>query len=314
VNRDDIAAARARTAPHLHRTPLWRSASLSRMAGREVHLKCELFQKTGSFKPRGMLNKLFTLDARQREAGVITFSAGNAAQGLAYAAAIAGARATVVMPAAASPTKAQATRDYGAEVILHGSAAECFDRCMELVDERGLCFVSSFDDPVLITGHASLGVEILEDLAEAEVVLAGIGGGGLISGLAVALRSAGSEARIIGVEPSGAPAMHRSLAQGAPVRLEAVETIADGLGAPFAGEHTFAVVREHVERVVLVSDQQIREAMALLMARCKLLVEPAGAAALAGLMFAEVEVPEGAKVVCVLSGGNIDLARLKDLL
>jgi threonine dehydratase len=284
------------------------------MVGREVHLKCELFQKTGSFKPRGMLNKLAGLDAGQREAGVITFSAGNAAQGLAYAAAIAGVRATVVMPAAASPTKAQATRDYGAEVILHGSAAECFDHCMKLVDERGLCFVSSFDDPELITGHASLGAEILEDLADAEVVLAGIGGGGLISGIAVALRSAGSKARIIGVEPTGAPAMHRSLVEGRPVRLEATDTIADGLGAPFAGEHTYAVVSRHVERVVLVSDEQIREAMALLMGRCKLVVEPAGAAALAGLMFAEVEVPEGAKTVCVLSGGNIDLARLKDLL
>ena len=142
----------------------------------------------------------------------------------------------------------------------------------------------------------------------------GIGGGGLISGVAVALRSAGSEARIIGVEPTGAPGMHQSLAQGSPARLEVVDTIADGLAPPFAGEHTYAVVREHVERVVLVSDDQIREAMALLMSRCKLMVEPAGAAALAGLMFADVEVPQGAKVVCVLSGGNIDLARLKELL
>ena len=314
MNKDEIAAARARTRSHLHRTPQWRSATLSRMLGREVHLKCELFQKTGSFKPRGMLNKLYGLDEGEREAGVITFSAGNAAQGLAYAAAIVGVPATVVMPAAASPIKAQATRDYGAEVILHGSAAECFDHCMKLVDERGLCFISSFDDPALITGHASLGLEILEDLADAEVVLVGIGGGGLISGIAVALRSAGSRARIIGVEPTGAPAMHRSLAQGAPVRLEAVDTIADGLGAPFAGENTFAVCRQHVERVVLVSDEQIREAMMLLLARCKLMVEPAGAAPLAGLMFADVEVPEGAKVVCVLSGGNIDLPRLKDLL
>ncbi len=314
VTIEEIKAARERTAPHLHRTPLWHSRALSAMLEKEVHLKAELLQKTGSFKPRGMLNKLMSLDEAQRRAGVITFSAGNAAQGLAYAAGILGVEATVAMPAHASPTKAQATRDYGGEVVLHGDIAECYDMCMKLVEERGLTFISSFDDVALMTGHASLGLEVLEDLPEADAVFVGVGGGGLIGGVAMALRGMGSEAMIVGVEPEGAAAMSRSLEAGAPVKLERVETIADGLGAPFAGEHTYAVVKEHVDRVVVVSDRQIRVAMKLILERCKLMAEPAGAAALAGLMFARVELPQGAKVACIVSGGNIDLDRLKELL
>jgi threonine dehydratase len=157
VTLDDIRVARQRIGPHVHRTPLWRSRALSELLHRDVFLKAELLQKTGSFKPRGMLNKLHTLDEGQRRAGVITFSAGNAAQGLAYAAGILGIRATVVMPGHASPTKAQATREYGGEVILHGTAAECFDMCMRLVRERGLTFISSFDDETLMAGRGSIG-------------------------------------------------------------------------------------------------------------------------------------------------------------
>jgi threonine dehydratase len=314
VTIDEIKAARERTAPHLHRTPLWRSATLSEMTGHQIHLKAELFQKTGSFKPRGMINALSRLDDTRREAGVITFSAGNAAQGLAYAAGILGVSATVVMPANASAAKAQATRDYGGEVILHGDAAACFELCRQLEAERGLTYVSSFDDLDLMTGHASLGLEIAEDLPEADVVFVGIGGGGLIGGVALGLRGLDSQARIIGVEPTGAPAMYRSFEAGHAVTLDKVETIADGLAPPFAGEHCYAIAREHVERVILVDDDQIAEAMKLILGRCKMLAEPAGAASLAGLLSAQVEVPAGAKVVCVLSGGNIDLDRLKALL
>lgn len=314
VNLDEIEAARERVMAHLHRTPLWRSETLSRMSGYEVHLKAELFQKTGSFKPRGMINALSRLDEARKAAGVITFSAGNAAQGLAYAASILGIRATVVMPAHASPTKAQATRVYGGEVILHGDAAQCFDLCRRLEKERGLTYVSSFDDLDLMTGHASLGLEIAEDLADVDTVFVGIGGGGLIGGVALGLRGKGCEARIIGVEPEGAPAMHRSFEAGHAVTLEKVDTIADGLAPPFAGEHCYAIASEHVERVILVDDGRIAEAMNLLLARCKLLAEPAGAASLAGLLSGQVEISPGAKVVCVLSGGNIDLDRLKALL
>jgi threonine ammonia-lyase medium form len=314
ITLDDVRAAQRRIAPHVHRTPLWHSRALSALLGCEVFLKAELFQKTGSFKPRGMLNKLATLDEAQRRAGVITFSAGNAAQGLAYAAGILGIRATVVMPGHASPTKAQATRDYGGEVILHGTAAECFEMCMTLVRERGLTFISSFDDEALMAGHGSIGLEILEDLPDVDAVVVGVGGGGLIGGITRALRGRGSAARIVGVEPEGAPKMARSLQEGKPVRLDAVRTIADGLGAPFAGELTYAVVKAEVERVVLVTDEQIRQAMRLILERCKLMAEPAGAAPLAGLMSHDLGLARGARVVCVVSGGNVDLGRLKELL
>ena len=314
VTLDDIRVARQRIGPHVHRTPLWRSRALSELLHRDVFLKAELLQKTGSFKPRGMLNKLHTLDEAQRRAGVITFSAGNAAQGLAYAAGILGIRATVVMPGHASPTKAQATREYGGEVILHGTAAECFDMCMRLVRERGLTFISSFDDEALMAGHGSIGLEILEDLPDVGAVMVGVGGGGLIGGITRALRSQGSPARIVGVEPEGAPKMYRSLEAGKAVKLDQVKTIADGLGAPFAGELTYAVVRDEVDRVVLVTDEQIRQAMRLILERCKLMAEPAGAAPLAGLMAHDLGLPPAAKVVCVVSGGNIDIDRLKDLL
>lgn len=312
IGIDDILAARECIAPYVHRTPLWYSRTLSRVFERDVYLKAELFQKTGSFKPRGILNRLHGLGPAERRAGVITFSVGNAAQALAYASSVLGVRSTVVMPVNANPTKVQATRDYGAEVVLHGTTAEALDRCTELARERGLTYVSSYDEPV-IAGHGSLGLEILDDLPDVGAVIAGVGGGGLVAGIALALRGRKSGARVVGVEPEGAPTMYRSLRAGQPVRLESVNTIADGLAAPTVGEHSYAAVRQHVDDIVLVSDEQIREAMRLLMERCKLVVEPAGAAPVAGLSLDDSPAPRGVKVVCVLSGGNIDLSRLKHL-
>jgi len=309
-----LAAARARIAPHIHRTPLWRSALLSRMTGADVYLKCELFQKTGSFKPRGMLNKLMSLTAEQKAKGAITFSAGNAAQGLAYAGGIVGVKAVVVMPETASPIKAQATRDYGGEVIQKGDSAQCYAHSLELVKERGYTFVSSFDDETLMEGHASLGLEILDDLPAADTVIVPIGGGGLIGGIIKGLRASGSKAEIVGVEPTGAPAMHNSLAAGKPIRLDRVSTIADGLAAPYAGEACFPLVRGAASGVVLVEDDEIAEAIRLLLFRCKLLAEGAGASSVAALVTGKVKAKPGAKVVCVVSGGNIDPARLKSLL
>ncbi|MCW5770662.1 MAG: threonine/serine dehydratase [Rhodospirillaceae bacterium] len=309
-----LAAARARIAPYIHRTPLWHSALLSRLTGCDVYLKCELFQKTGSFKPRGMLNKLLTLTPEQKERGAITFSAGNAAQGLAYAGGIVGVKAVVVMPETASPIKAQATRDYGGEVVQKGDSAQCYAHSLELVKERGYTFVSSFDDRTLMEGHASLGLEILEDVPDADTVLVPIGGGGLIGGIILGLRAAGSKAEIVGVEPTGAPAMYRSLEAGKPVRLDRVSTIADGLAAPYAGEACFPLVRDGASGVVLLEDEEIAEAIRLLLFRCKVLAEGAGASSVAALLTGKVKPKPGAKVVCVVSGGNIDPARLKSLL
>ena len=304
----------AEIGPYIHRTPTVRSRLLSEFIGCNVHLKQELFQKTGSYKPRGMLWALMCLSAAQRARGVITFSAGNAAQGLAYAAGLLGISATVVMPESASAAKAQATRDYGAEVIKQGGATDCLDLCRALAAERDLAFISSYDDPDLINGHATLGFELIEDVPSASAIFVGIGGGGMAGGLAVAKRAMDRSIRLIGVEPDGAPAMSRSLAEGHPVRLATVETIADGLAAPSAGDHGYALVRDHFEDVMVVPDRAIVNAMILLMTRAKLFVEPAGAAALSGLIARKGEFSSNEHVICVVSGGNMDLARLKALL
>lgn len=314
LTRPQLQQIASSLAPHLHRTPLWRSATLSGLAGCNVYIKAELFQKTGSYKPRGMLWALLSMSAEQRAKGVITFSAGNAAQGLAYAGSILGAPVTVTMPATASPTKAQATRDYGAEVLLHGNPHECLAMCRQLAAERGLTFVSSYDDLALMHGHATLGLELIDDLERIDAVIAGVGGGGMLGGLALALRACNSTAELIGVEPEGAPAMHRSFQTGSAVTLDRVNTIADGLAAPGAGAQCFEIARHRTREIMLVNDAEIVAALKLLMERCKLYAEPAGAAALAGLLSGRARLPRNANVVCVVSGGNLDLQRLKNLL
>ena len=301
-------------APYLHRTPLWRSTTLSQMAGVEVYLKAELFQKTGSYKPRGMLWSLLSMTPEQRARGVITFSAGNAAQGLAYAGKLLNAPVTVTMPATASPSKAQATREYGANVILHGNAQECLAKCREIAAEQQLTFISSYDDLALMEGHATLGLEVVEDLGEFDAVIAGVGGGGMLGGIALALQACDSKAELIGIEPEGAPAMRRSFEAGHAVSLDSVNTIADGLAAPSAGARCFEIARPRTREIALVNDQEIADAMRLLMGRCKLYAEPAGSAAVAGLLSGRVQLRPGSTVVCVVSGGNLDFQRLKALL
>lgn len=301
-------------APYIHRTPVMRSRYLSDKTGYDVWLKAELFQRTGSFKPRGMLARLLHLGAGEKGRGAITFSAGNAAQGLAYAGGIAGVPTTVVMPQTASPIKAEATRGYGAKVVLHGTAADAYVRCMEICKAENLIFVPSFDDPMLMRGHASLGLEVLVDIPDVQAMVIGIGGGGLIGGVVMAREALGATFKLYGVEPEGAAGMTRSLEAGKPVRLDKVATIADGLGAPFVGDHCFPMVRDHVERVVVLPDSQIADAMKALLARCKLMAEGAGASSVAALLSGAVNLPKGTKVCCVVSGGNVDPGRLKELL
>jgi threonine dehydratase len=281
--------------------------------GRPVFLKCENLQKTGSFKVRGALNLILELDDVARARGVATISAGNHAQAVGWAAARAGISATVVMPANASPTKVRASEEYGAEVILQGTIFEAFDLALEVAQDRGLTFLHAFDDPLIVAGQGTVGLEIHEDVPDAATVVAPVGGGGLISGVALAMANLAPAVQVFGVEPHGACAMRKSLDEGEAVRIESVDTIADGLGAPMAGELTFEVVRRHVEDVVLVSDDEIREAMAFILERTKLLVEPAGAAGVAALMAGRIPLADG-PVVAVLSGGNVDLDRLPDLL
>jgi threonine dehydratase len=257
------------------------------------------------------------LEPAQRARGVITVSAGNHAQALAYAAAIAGVKATVVMPAKASPLKVAASRGYGAEVVLHGaSSIEAFAHARRLEKERGLVFVHPFDDPGVIAGAGTVGLELVDDdRAEMEIVVVAIGGGGLISGIASALRARSPKTRIVGVEPEGAATLRKSLDAGRPMRLDTIDTIADGLTAPMAGEVTFPIVRDLVDDVVLVSDDEIRAAMRDLLSSAKLVAEPAGAAALAAVTAGRIGAQPGSRnrVVAVISGGNIDLTRLAEI-
>jgi threonine dehydratase len=257
-----LQAARAEVAEAVHRTPLVRSEALSGRVGTPVYLKCENLQKTGSFKVRGALHRIRALSEDERPRGVITISAGNHAQAVAWAASAVGVASTVVMPEAASKTKALASQGYGAEVILHGNPAEAFQKAFELAEERNLTFVHPFDDEHVVAGHASCMLEVLEDLPDAATVVAPVGGGGLASGLAVAIEATAADVALWCVEPVGAAAMHQSFQEG------------------------HAIVR----------------AMRLLLERTKLLAEPAGAAGLAAVLEGAVPHPRGPLVVLVSGG------------
>jgi len=308
----DVLDAVPRVRPHLHRTPLVSSRTLSELTGLDLWLKCENLQKTGSFKPRGGLNRLATLTPEQRQAGVITISAGNNAQGIAFAARVAGVHAVLVMPETAVASKVAATRGYGAEVVIHGDVHAAFAKLELLHQERGLTLIHPFDDPMLIAGHGTLGLEICEQLDDIAAVICGVGGGGLSGGLGVALSD--RDIALHGVEPTGAATMTAALAEGAPVRLDEVDTIADGLAPPFVGRLNLEAAQRFVSHVHLVSDDEIRGAMRLLIERTKYLVEPSGAAALAALLNGRIALAPGSRVVVVLPGCNVDLHRLAEFI
>src|SRR5262245_29872395 len=247
--------ARARVVRHARHTPLLSSRMLSAHTGFDVRLKAEMFQRTGSYKIRGPLNKLLLLTAEERARGVVCSSAGNHAQGVALAAAIYGIRAVVVMAENATPSKIEATRGYGAEVVLHGTIwDEANERAQQLVEEEGLTYVHPLDDPDLIAGQGTLGLEIHDDLPDVEVVIVPIGGGGLISGVTLALKSRNPEIRVVGVESSGAPAMQRSVSAGELLALDDVDCAIDGLKVKRVGRHTFDIVSGHVDDIVTLPD------------------------------------------------------------
>jgi threonine dehydratase len=311
---DDVVAAQRVITGRLQRTPLIGSMALSALIGAPLYLKLENWQKTGSFKPRGVLNKIAALSQTERDHGLITASAGNHAQALAWAAGIEGIACTVVMPETAPAAKLAATQGYGGTVVLEPSTLTVFTRAQALATEYGYIFVPPFDDPAIVAGQGTVGLEILDDLPDVGTVVVPIGGGGLIAGIALAIKSRRPGVRIVGVEPEGAAKMWRSRQTGQAARLDKIETIADGLSAPFAGELPFALVQQYVDELVLVNDADILAAMTLILERCKLLVEPSGAAALAGLLCGVVKVQPQMPVAIILSGGNIDAARLAQLL
>lgn len=310
VTAEQFESARAFVSRYTRHTPLLTSAHLNQLSGSDVHLKAEMFQRTGSYKIRGALNKIRLLSDEQRERGVICSSAGNHAQGVALAAALLGVKAIVVMAQNATPSKVAATKGYGAEVILHGSIwDEANEEAKRLVAERGYTFVHPFDDLDLIAGQGTLGLEVADDLSDIAAIVVPIGGGGLISGVAQAVKLRQPTARVIGVESSAAPAMYESLRAGRLVTLEDAATRADGLRVRRVGENTFRIVRDFVDEVVLVDEADISESILWALGRLKLLTEGAAAATLAALMKGLVKVPAGSRIVCVLSGGNLDTSQ-----
>ncbi len=288
-------------------TPLKRSNSLSVMTGADMHLKLENFQRTGSFKVRGALNKIHSLTAEERRRGVVAASAGNHAQGVAYAAARAGVKATIFMPEEASLAKVVATRGYGAEVHLIGrDYQEAYENAVAHCEREKATFVHAFDDLKVMAGQGTLGLEIHEDVSDVDTVLVPIGGGGLISGVATALKGLRPKIRVVGVQAEGASTIAPSLQKGRPVSLDSVETMADGIAVRNVGKHTFPIIQKVVDEVVTVSEPEISAALLFLLERAKSVVEGAGAVTLAAAMHGKTDL-KGRKAVAVVSGGNIDM-------
>jgi threonine dehydratase len=297
-----ILAAQFRIGGRVHRTPMFSATKLGDRVGVRLSLKAELFQKTGSFKVRGVTNKVLSLDDAARARGFVSCSAGNHAAALSYVAQITGAAAVIVMPESAVPAKVDATKSYGGEVVLTSGNVLEVARAIEV--ERKMTFVHPFDDLDIIAGHATLGLEIADDVPDVDVVIVPVGGGGLISGVAAAIKARCPAARVVGVEPMTADVVSQSLAAGRVLHLSYPKTIADGLAAPFTGEHNLRHIRALVDEIVRVSDDDIVRAQSLVMSRAKLFAEPSGAAAYAALSSGALKVPDGSRVVCVVSGGN----------
>jgi threonine dehydratase len=314
LGRADFDRARAIVAPNIYKTPLLTSRILSEQTGFDVRLKAEIFQKTGSYKIRGPLNKFTYLTDEQKRRGVICSSAGNHAQGVALAAKIHGIHAVVCMAENATPSKIAATRAYGADVVLHGTIwDEANEKAKQLVAEHGYTYIHPFDDPQLVAGQGTLGLEVYEDFPQADVVVVPIGGGGLISGVSMALKASNPKIKIVGVESSGAPGMQKSVEAGHVVTLDRVDCIIDGLRVKRVGEYTRQVVCQFVDDIVTLPDEDFFDAVVWIMAHCKLVVEGAAAAPVAAVLHGKVPAPPGSKVVCVLSGGNVNLDQLKGL-
>ncbi|TKX79219.1 threonine ammonia-lyase [Halorubrum sp. SD626R] len=307
----DVREARERVDGVARHTPLERSRTFSEMSGADVHLKLENFQRTGAFKIRGAMNRIATLTPEERDAGVVTASAGNHAQGVALAADRAGVDATVVMPKFAPVSKVKATRGYGASVRLEGvDYDEAQAYAHQLEHEEGRTYVHAFDDPVVMAGQGTLGLEIVDDCPDLDTVVVPIGGGGLISGVAVAIKEQRPDVRVVGVQAEGAASAAKSLAAGEVVEIDSVDTIADGIATRAVGERTLEVMAEYVDEVVTVDDREIALALTLLLERSKTLVEGAGAVALAAVLSEAVEYADDETIVAALCGGNIDLNRL----
>lgn len=314
VTLADVRAARERIAPYVHRTPVLSSRQLDARVGSRLAFKCENLQRVGAFKARGAFSRLTLLTPEERARGVVAFSSGNHAQAVALAARTLGVAATIVMPADAPAAKLAATRGYGARVVVYDRAAESREGiARRIVGEEGAVLVPPFDDDAVIAGQGTLALELFEEVPDLEVVVTPCSGGGLLSGVAVAARGLSPEVRVWGVEPEAGDDMQRSLAAGHPVEIPLPATIADALQTTRPADRTFAIVRALCAGVLTVSDHELRQAMAAVASRMKLIVEPGGAAGFAAVLAGKVPDLAGRRVGVVLSGGNVDLARFGEL-
>lgn len=311
----DVQAAQARIASHIIRTPLLRVPALDEALGCQVYLKHEGFQAIGAFKIRGALNKALSLSEEELGRGLVCASSGNHAQGVAYAAHKLGAQAVIVMPTNANPVKLAGVQRWGGQVELVGTlSSQREERAAQLVREQGMVEIHPYADPFVAAGQGTLALEVLEDLPDASLIAAPIGGGGLISGIATAVKGAAPQVRTVGVEPAGAPRYTRSRAEGRPVQLESVQTIADGTRTDHANPDNFAVIQARVDELYTVEDRWIEEAMRLLMTAAKVIAEPSSVLPVAAALCGAIPVRPEDKAVFVLSGGNADPALLARLL
>jgi threonine dehydratase len=311
----DILAARERLGSAIYQTPCARSEALSRMTGQSVFLKLENLQMTGSFKERGALNKIATLTPEQGARGVVAASAGNHAQGVAYHATQRGIRSVIVMPLTTPLVKVTATRGFGAEVVLHGGNYD--EACAEALrwcEAEGMTFIHPFDDPLVMAGQGTIGLELLEQVDGLEAVVVPIGGGGLIGGIACAVKESRPDIRVIGVQTSRLPSMRDAIAAHHPVTLEPGTTIADGIAVRRAGDTTFPVVEKYVDEIVTVDEDEIASAILTLLEREKTLAEGAGATALAALLQKRTSLPAGTRTAVLVCGGNIDVTLLSRII
>jgi threonine dehydratase len=305
-----IQKARSVLSSVIHLTPLEYSKTFSEMVGNEIYFKFENLQKTGSFKIRGAFYKISQLTPEQRGLGIVTASAGNHAQGVAFAARQYAVPAVVVMPKTAPQSKMRATEGYGAQVILHGSTYdEAYKKALEVVDEKKATYIHAFDDPDVIAGQGTVGLEVFDALPNPDAILVPVGGGGLISGLGIVAKALSPQTEIVGVQPTGAASSSLSWQTGVHQTIQSILTIADGLAVKSPGKLTFATMSRVVDRFVTVDEQAIKQAIHLLLERNKSLIEGAGAVGLAAMLGQKLPY-QGKKIVIILSGGNIDVIKL----
>jgi threonine dehydratase len=310
----NILEANKRIKNFITKTPTYHSLVLSRRIGATVYLKLECFQPIGVFKVRGAVNKVCGLSQSERERGLVTASSGNHGLSVAYAAYIYGAKAIVCVPENAVEEKVKAIESYGAEIVKYGKDYdEAYLKALEIQGETEMTFVHPFNDPDVIAGQGTIGLELLEDIPDLDAVIAPVGGGGLISGIAIAMKTMNPNIRVIGVQPEGAAAMYRSWKAGKIVEIESVDTVADGLAARKPLNTSFKIIRRHVDDILLVTDREIGEAVLALLRDAHLLVEPSGAASLAALLF-KYRLKPGEKIAVIISGANISIDYLTTLI